>query len=255
MIKLIKYVFLDILRSKVVIGYTLFLLLVSFSLFSLDANPVKASLGLMNIVLLVLPLVSIVFSTIHFYNSHEFIELLVSQPVRRKGILLSQFAGVSISLVLAFIVGAGIPVLIYCFNITGLTLIIAGILLTLVFSAIAFLASVITNDKATGIGIAILLWFFFSLIYDGLILLILFSFSDYPIEKLMMTLTMINPVDLSRIFVLLQLDVSALMGYSEALFRDFFGTGAGMFISFFVMMLWIILPLFFAVKVFNKKDL
>ena len=253
--KLIKYVFLDILRSKVIIGYTLFLLLVSLSLFSLDSNPVKASLGLLNIILIVLPLVSIVFSTIHFYNSYEFIELLVSQPVRRKGILISQFAGVSFSMALAFLIGVGIPVIIFCCNATGLTLVIAGVMLTLVFSAIGFLVSVFTNDKATGIGIAILLWFFFSLVYDGLVLLILFSFSDYPIEKLIMALTMANPVDLSRVFVLLQLDVSALMGYSGAMFRDFFGTGTGMLLSFCIILFWIALPFFFAVKVFNRKDL
>ena len=70
-------------------------------------------------------------------------------------------------------------------------MIFTGCALTLVFTSIAFWASVKARDKARGIGFALLLWFYFALIYDGLILLILFTFSDYPLEKL--TLVLICP--------------------------------------------------------------
>ena len=71
MLKLTKYVLYDILRSKVVIAYTIFLFIVSLSFFQLEENSAKAILSLLNIVLIVLPLVSIVFATIHYYNSYE----------------------------------------------------------------------------------------------------------------------------------------------------------------------------------------
>ncbi|RYY20490.1 MAG: ABC transporter permease, partial [Chitinophagaceae bacterium] len=71
MLKLSKYVLYDILRNKVVIAYTLFLLIVSMSLFQMEENSSKAVLSLLNIVLIVIPLVSMVFSTIHWYNSYE----------------------------------------------------------------------------------------------------------------------------------------------------------------------------------------
>ena len=61
----------------------------------------------------------------------------------------------------------------------------------------------------------------FTVIFDGLMLLLLFQFSDYPIERTMIGLTAFSPVDLCRILILLQLDVSALMGFTGALFRDF----------------------------------
>jgi len=77
--KMIKYVITDILRNKIVIAYTLFLLAISLSVFNLDDNPAKGLLSLLNLVLIIVPLVSIVFSTIYIYNSSEFIELLVSQ--------------------------------------------------------------------------------------------------------------------------------------------------------------------------------
>ena len=111
---------------------------------------------------------------------------------------------------------------------TGLALIFTGCALTLVFTSIAFWASVKARDKARGIGFALLLWFYFALIYDGLILLILFTFSDYPLEKLTLVLSALNPVDLGRIFIMLKMDVSALMGYTGALYQDFFGSFMGM---------------------------
>ena len=81
MIKIAKYVMYDILRNRFVMLYTLFLLLVTFSMFSLDSDPGKSTLSLLNIILLVVPLVSIIFTTIHFFNSYEFIELLLAQPL------------------------------------------------------------------------------------------------------------------------------------------------------------------------------
>ena len=53
------------------------------------------------------PLVSIIFTTIYLYNSSEFIELLLSQPIRRARIWTGLFFGLFFSLALAFIVGAG----------------------------------------------------------------------------------------------------------------------------------------------------
>ena len=255
MLKLSRYVLYDILRSKVVIAYTLFLFLVSFSLFQLEENNSKAMLSLLTIVLIVVPLISMIFSTIHYYNSYEFIELMLSQPLSRTRILLSEFGGVALSLLSAFFIGVGIPVLFFAFDETGLSLLFTGGSLTLIFTSIAFLASVKARDKARGIGAALLLWFYFALIYDGLVLMILFSFSDYPMEKFTLLLSALNPIDLGRIFIMLKMDVSALMGYTGALYKDFFGSGTGVLFTMVIMMTWIILPLYLALSIFKKKDL
>lgn len=255
MLKISKYVLYDIIRSKIVVAYTLFLFIVSISLFQMEENSSKAILSLLNIVLIVVPLISMIFSTIHWYNSYEFIELILTQPVSRRRVLLGEYAGISSSLVTAFLVGVGIPVLIYNPNSTGFALLLIGSLLTLVFTSISFYTSVRARDKARGIGISLLLWFYFALIYDGLILLILFNFSDYPLEKLTLFFTSLNPVDLGRIYLMLQLDISALMGYTGATYKDFFGSGTGLFFTLGVMCVWIIVPLLLAIKYFNKKDL
>jgi Cu-processing system permease protein len=255
MLKLSKYILYDIIRNKIIIGYTLFLFIVSMSMFRMEENESKALLSLLNIILIVVPLVSMVFATIHYYNSYEFIELMLSQPMSRTRILLSEYAGVSLSLLSSLLIGVGIPVLFYSFNDRGISLLFTGILLTLVFTSLAFLASVKSRDKARGIGTALLLWFYFALIYDGLVLIILFTFSDYPLEKLTLVLSALNPIDLGRIFIMLKMDVSALMGYTGALYKDFFGSGAGILFTTGIMLLWIILPLGWALRSFKRKDL
>jgi Cu-processing system permease protein len=255
MLKLSRYVVYDILRSKVILAYTLFLFIVSFSMFRMEDNSSKAMLSLLNIILIVLPLISLIFTTIHYYNSYEFIELMLAQPMSRSRIILSEFTGVSLSLLSSFFIGVGVPILLFSPNDTGLALLFTGFMLTLVFTSLAFFTSLKARDKARGIGYALLLWFYFTLIYDGLILLILFNFSDYPLEKLTLVFSALNPVDLGRIFIMLKMDISALMGYTGALYKDFFGSGTGLLFTTGIMLLWIIFPLWFAVRNFKKKDL
>lgn len=255
MFKVVKYVVIDILRSRVVIGYTLCLLALSLSLFSLEDNVTKGLLSLLNIILLLVPLVSIIFSTIYIYNSSEFIELLLAQPIKRSKLLLSVYAGLFISLLVAFVIGAGLPVILLSGSSTAWYMVLSGSLLTAIFVSLALLASVYTRDKAKGIGVSIMLWLLFSLLYDGFLLFIMFQMSDYPLEKPMIVLSSFNPVDMARILMLLKLDTSALMGYTGAVFNEFFGTQLGVAYSTTVMFLWIVVPVFFAVKKFRKKDL
>jgi Cu-processing system permease protein len=253
--KIIKYVMLDILRNRIILVYMAFLVLLSFSFFNMNDNPSKGLLSLMNVVLIIVPLVSIIFSAIYLYNSAEFIELLVSQPIKRTHLWISLFVGLSLSLGLAFFIGCGIPVLLFAANSTGLMMILMGIMLSVIFVTIAMLATVLARDKAKGIGLSVLIWLYFTLLFDGIILFLLFQFMDYPLEKAMIGFSALNPVDLSRVLILLKMDISALMGVTSAVFKDVFGTGIGMGFALSIMLIWIFLPLWFSVRNFNRKDL
>jgi Cu-processing system permease protein len=255
MTRVIKYVFYDILRTRFILLYTVFLFISTFAMFQLDSDAGKVILSLLNIVLMVVPLVSVVFTTIHFYNSYEFIELMLAQPVNRKVIFLGEYFAVALSLCFAFTVGVGVPMVLYGGGIQGFTLLYSGLMLTLVFVSLAFLSSVLTRDKAKAIGIALLFWFYFSLIYDGLLLWITYSFADYPLEKITLVLVSFNPVDLARILMLLQLDISALMGYTGAFYKEFFGSNLGLIFSSGVLMVWVALPIVVALQIFKRKDL
>lgn len=254
-LKVLKYVLYDVLRSRMVLAYALLLFVFSYALFYLESDPSKSVLSLLNIVLLLVPLVSIIFGTIHFYNSREFIEMLLAQPMSRRSLFFSEFLGLALSLTLALVFGIGIPAITFGVSATSLFLILVGVLLTFVFVAIAIWSAVVTNDKARGIGVSLLLWFYFTILYDGIILLVLFYFSDYPMEKVMMILSAMNPVDLGRISVLLRLDVSALMGYTGAVFQKFLGSISGTVTALALLVLWSLLPLWFGNRYFRRKDL
>jgi Cu-processing system permease protein len=253
--RLIKFIFLDILKNKIVVVYTLLLAAFSWSTFGLEDNSAKGLLTLLNIILLIVPLVSILFSTIYLYNSVEFIELLLSQPIERKKIWISLFVGLSFSMVLAFLLGAGIPLLIYADLYLGLMMVFVGSIISMVFIALAFLAAILSRDKAKGIGSAIILWLYFALLFDGLVLFLLFQLAEYPIEKMMVGITATSPIDLARILILLQLDVSAMLGYTGAIFKDFFGTTIGLAIAFSLLLAWIAIPFIFSLQIFKYKDL
>ena len=253
--RIIKIILIDILKSKIVLAYTFILAILSWSSVALEDNSAKGILTILNVILFTVPLVSILFATIYLYNSSEFIELLLSQPIKRRKIWISLFLGLSISMILAFFVGAGIPLLINSPDSIGIIMLINGCLITVIFTALAFLSSILTRDKAKGIGIAIMTWLFFALLFDGLVLFLLFQFQDYPIENAMVGITAFSPIDLARIQILLHLDVSAMMGYTGAIFKDFFGTAIGLIVSFLLLSLWVIIPFFISLRKFNKKDL
>ena len=253
--RIIKIILLDILKNKIVLAYALIMALLSWSSFALEDNSSKGLLTILNIILFTVPLVSILFSTIYIYNSAEFIELLLSQPIKRIKIWLSLFIGLSISMVLAFGVGAGIPLLINAPDSIGLMMVVVGSLISVIFVALAFLSSILTRDKAKGIGIAIMTWLYFALIFDGMVLFLLFQFQEYPIENAMVGITALSPIDLARIQILLHLDISAMMGYTGAIFKDFFGTSTGLVASFLLLCLWAIIPFYISLKKFKNKDL
>lgn len=255
MIKLYKYIFLDIVKNKIILFYTIALLLISLSIFNISETSEKAIISLLNIELVVLPLICGVFSTIYFYNSSEFIELLVAQPLQRKSIFRSICGGLISALSLAFTVGTGIPLLLYTYDKTSVLFLLTGIALTACFTAFALLAAIYTKDKAKGIGVTIIMWFYFSLIYDGIVLFLLFQFSDYPIENYMIALSCLNPIDLVRILILLKIDIAAIMGYTGAIFKDFFGNTGGTILSTIILLLWIVIPANLALRKFNRKDL
>jgi Cu-processing system permease protein len=84
---------------------------------------------------------------------------------------------------------------------------------------------------------------------------IIYSFNDYPLEKITLALIAFNPVDLARIIMLLQLDISALMGYTGAFYKNFFGSYVGVLFSSSLLLVWALIPLLMALRIFNKKDL
>lgn len=245
--KILKYSLYDLLRSRWTFIYLGFYLLLALGLLWLSGDHGKVIISLMNIELLLVPLIATMFSVIYFYNSREFVELLLAQPIPRINIFLGQYLGVSFSLALSYLLGLGLPFLL--FGIVGspqagnfAIVLITGVALTFVFSALAFWIALKQENRLRGFGLALLVWLFFAVIYDGLLLMLLTAFRDYPLDNLALGAAFLNPIDLSRIMILLKLDISALMGYTGALFQQFMGAGPGLLLALLSLLVWIGLP-------------
>jgi Cu-processing system permease protein len=259
MLKILKYSIQDLLRSRWSYVYFLFYLILGFVLLFLNNNMDKAIITLMNIIIVLTPLIGTIFGVMYYYNSREFTELLLAQPIKRNKIFMGQYIGISLSLTLSLVLGLGIPFVAYgLFKSTVIfdfvLLLVVGAFLNFIFVALSFNISLSTENKIKGFGYAILMWLFMAVIYDGLFLISLVMFNEYPLEKFSLAATMFNPIDLSRILILLKLDISALLGYTGAVFKDFFGTGVGMMSSLGVLFLWVVLPALNIIRKANKKD-
>lgn len=253
--KVYKYTLIDLARNKFVLGWTLLLLAISLGLFQLEDQPVKAMLSLSQVLLALVPLVASVFAIVYLYDTMEFTELLAVQPLRRSKILGGQMAALGTALVLGALVGAGIPLLIFLPDGASLTLMLACVMLTLVFVAIGALIAIKNREKARGVGLGLVVWFLFVLVYDAVLLWIMFAFSDYPIEPWIVPLAALDPIDLGRIMVLLKVDLAAMMGYSGAVYEQFFGNLRGIIVALFALFVWVALPSMFAFRAFRRKDL
>lgn len=259
MIKILKYSFFDLIRSRWSYFYFTFYLLLGFVLLFLNDDISKAIITMMNVIIILGPLIGIVFGIMYYYNSIEFTELLLAQPIKRSSIFLGQFLGLALSLSFSLVIGLGIPFVAYGLFRSGeifnfLSLLWIGFNLTIIFSGIAFYIALSNQNRIKGFGIAILFWLFMAVIYDGIFLLMLIWFKEYPLENFALLSSMLNPIDLSRIMILLKLDISALMGYTGAVFEKFFGTGQGLFASLGILFLWMVLPLLLIVRKARKKD-
>jgi len=259
MIKIIKYSIYDLIRSKWSYIYFLFYLLLGFVLLFLNTNISKSIITLMNIIVVLTPLIGTIFGAMYYYSSKEFIMLLLAQPIKRNKIFLGQFLGLAISLSLSFLLGIGIPFFSYGVLISSdifnfISILLVGIVLTFIFSAISYNIAIANENKIKGIGLTILAWLFMAVIYDGFFLISLLIFEEYPIDYFALGASMLNPIDLSRILIILKLDTSALLGYTGAVFQDFFGTKRGMIITLSLLILWITIPILWINNQIKKKD-
>ena len=254
-----KYSFYEMIRSRWVFIYTGFYLLTTLALLLLSNDLSKVLISLTNIIIILTPLIGILFGTIYYYNSKEFIQLLLAQALSRWSIFMGMYMGMAIALCISIIIGIGIPFLFY--GILGsedlsvfLLLLTMACTLSIIFSLIAFLIAMRHDEKVKGLSISIFVWLFFAIIYDGFFLLLLLVFKDYPLDKLTLSMIVLNPIDLARILILMKLDLSAMMGYTGAVLSNFLGRTVGMIFVSVSLLLWIVLPALRLRRVGLKKD-
>lgn len=255
-LKIFRYQTRDVLRNRWIPGYALFFMLVTDALFRFGGDGERVILSLMNLVLLLVPLSAVMLGVMYLYSSREYIELLLTQPIRRSELFIGLFGGLAMPLSAAFVAGVSVPFLLHGAA-TGAALLIllgTGVLLTVIFVALAFALALATEDRTRGMGLALLAWMGFAVLYNGLVLLVVQLFADYPLERVVIALSVLNPIDLGRILLLLNVDAAALMGFTGAVFERFFGGSTGRMVTLAALSLWLAVPLLLGRRAFLRKN-
>jgi Cu-processing system permease protein len=219
----------------------------------------KAIISTLNLVLLVVSLISALISAMHYYNARDFTILLLTQPVSRTAVFFGQLWGFIAALSAAFLIGVGLPLALFgAFQepeAPVFTLLLAvGVFVIAIFTSLSHLICLRFEDKVKGIGLTLFLWLFFAAGFDLLLIGYLQAMSDYPVEQHALVLSFLNPLDLSRILVMLELDISALMGVTGAVFKKYFSSNIGAIISFAALFVWIVLPQWAGATMARSKD-
>lgn len=248
----------NVVRSKWLLCYAAFFLIATEGLLRFTGGDEKTLLSLASIVLFVVPLVTIVYGTIYLYSSREFVELLLAQPLKRRTVFAGLYLGLAIPLIAAFLAGTSLPFILSGFSTNAgaalATTLLGGTALTLVFTGISFCVALRFEDRLTGLGAGLATWLVLALVYDGLVLFAVALFPDRAVERSLLAVSLLNPIDLVRISLLLQLDISALMGYTGAVFNRFFSGATGLAVIAAALTTWIGAPLFLGFSSFEKKD-
>jgi Cu-processing system permease protein len=249
----------DALRSRWLLLNGLLYLVLCEGLILAGGMPDRVLVSLINVVLLLVPLVCLVFGTIHFYNVRDYTLLLLTQPIRRRSLFMGLYFGLAAPLSASFALGVGLPFLWHGYaatvDVAGLATVVGlGIVLTFVFVALANLVATLSRHRVQGVGTALLLWLATAIAYDGLVLLVVEMFARFPMERPLLAMMMLNPVDLARVLLLMTFDAGALMGYTGAVFTRFFSSAEGIAIVAFALALWTTLPLLAAGRAFDRTD-
>jgi Cu-processing system permease protein len=257
--RLAGYQVRNLLRSRWLIAYTLFFLIVTETLLRFGGTQPSALLGVANIILLVVPLVTLVFGAMYVYESREFTELLLAQPIGRRRIFVALHLGLAIPLIAGFAAGIIIPLTVHgawAAELRGAVamMLAVGVALTLIFTGFALWIATRIQDKVRGLGAALVTWLGCGVLYDGLVLIVATVFADYPLERSMLGLVFANPIDLGRVLLLLRFDIAALMGYTGAVFERFFDGMTGLAVAAAALGLWALIPAWRGMRAFQRKD-
>ena len=249
------YILRDLLRSKTLIFFALLLLVTTFGIGLIGQEAEKTQASILTVVLLIVPLVAILQAITYHYNASDFIEFMAVQPIKRSSILMGEIGAQSIGMCLSVGLGMGIPLLILHPNSISMWLILVSIGLTCAFTALGLWVAQFTPDKAKGTTFGLIAWFLLTAVLDGVLLLVLFNFSEYNLQYLGSAFNFINPIDLGRNLILMQMDAAALMGYSGAVFEQFFGGNLAKIAALVGFTLWTAIPILLARRTFSRKDL
>jgi len=225
---------------------------------SLDTTIVS----LASLAIFVIPLIALMLAYDSIVGEEELgtLLLLLSYPITRFQILAGKFIGHAALLAMSTVMGfglAGIAIAALTGQLMSMELwralgffIASATLLGWVFIAFAYLVSVFASEKSRAAGLALIIWFFFVLVFDLLLLGILVGSHGAISAQVFPFLLLLNPADVFRLANLAGFEAaqaySGLVSVATAhLFRPW--------LLLVVLGMWTVIPFSVAALLFQRR--
>lgn len=215
--------------------------------------------GMMALVQYLIPIIGLMlgYSAIVGEIERESLNALLSFPVKRSEVLLGKFIGLGSVLSIALLVGFGIAGIIIGANVTEVNVVqyliflLASVMLGLVFVAISLLASSFFKNRSSAMGMAVFLWFFFTMIWTLIVTGIAIASGGITetlskgFPEWYYAVNIINPLSAYGTFV------SINVGPVSTNLPEFYSS----WLMGTILLFWTILSLVLAYVFFKKRDL
>ena len=224
----------------------------------------RTAVSLVQLVLLLVPLSALLIGVQSLAPERGAAELLFSQPVSRRDVLLGQTLGLLAALVAAEAIGFGAAGLVIFSHAGGegaggfFLLFVSSVLLTAVFLSLAALiaAGAVGRRRSRALALALVVWFVAIVLFDVAALGLASLLRSGPASRVLIVSVLVNPADAVRTGALLGLQGTTAFGSASLAFLRFTKgpVGAGCLLSLSVL-LWITVPFAWAVRRLGKADL
>jgi Cu-processing system permease protein len=223
----------------------------------------RTAVSLVQIVLLLVPLAALVFGGLALTPDRGAAELIYSQPVARGVILIGRMLGVWLALAAAESIGFGAAGLIVQSQsgidgigrygaLVGTAIVVTGIFLGLA----AVIAALSPGRRTRVLAAALVVWFVTVMLFDVAALGVASLLRSGSASRLLITATLINPIDAARTGALLAIDGTAAFGAASLALLRFTGgiAGASALIAA-SLIAWLCVPPWLAGRALNRSDI
>jgi Cu-processing system permease protein len=219
----------------------------------------RTTAGLINLILLIVPLMGLTLGAMSLAGEREKGTLiyLMAQPISSAELLLGKFVGLALALTAALVIGFGLTGILMAFVGGGgdfqvyLTLLVLSVLLAVASLSMGFLISAAVKKAATAVGLALFLWLI--LVYFGdLGLMGTAVVMQMKVEQLL-TLALINPLQVFKLAAVLDLrdNLEVLGPAGIYAFRTYGGALWPLLVG--LLFAWVVAPFLLATQVFKKR--
>jgi Cu-processing system permease protein len=222
----------------------------------------RTSASIINLGGFLIPLLALLLGVFSFITNREYLELMVTQPISRRRVLLGRYLGLVLTVIGASLLGFGLPGVIIALVIGAegalqyLLVVGYSLLLAMVFTGLSMLIALLARRRQIALGIALAVWVFYEVVYGVLILGMTLYLPSTVLKTTLLAALLGNPIDIARVLSLLQVGGPHLFVPAGATLIKLTGSEAvATLIGLAGMALWIVAPVLVSSRIFKKQDL